>query len=66
MAPTPTLNNGNSSNPASNSDRNTHDLAGERRNKRRAEDGPPALSARSLGGLWAHSDPLLNKPFYPN
>ncbi|CAI7848661.1 unnamed protein product [Closterium sp. NIES-54] len=19
-----------------------------------------------LGGLWAHSDPLLNKPFYPN
>ncbi|CAI7817651.1 unnamed protein product [Closterium sp. NIES-54] len=22
--------------------------------------------ARSPGGLWAHSDPLLNKPFYPN
>ncbi|CAI7805105.1 unnamed protein product [Closterium sp. NIES-54] len=23
-------------------------------------------AARSPGGLWAHSDPLLNKPFYPN
>ncbi|CAI7730843.1 unnamed protein product [Closterium sp. NIES-54] len=22
--------------------------------------------ACSPGGLWAHSDPLLNKPFYPN
>ncbi|CAI7730891.1 unnamed protein product [Closterium sp. NIES-54] len=22
--------------------------------------------ARSPGGLWAHSDPLLNEPFYPN
>ncbi|CAI7789744.1 unnamed protein product [Closterium sp. NIES-54] len=22
--------------------------------------------ARSPGGLWAHSDPLLNKPIYPN
>ncbi|CAI7848293.1 unnamed protein product, partial [Closterium sp. NIES-54] len=22
--------------------------------------------ARLPGGLWAHSDPLLNKPFYPN
>ncbi|CAI7808170.1 unnamed protein product [Closterium sp. NIES-54] len=44
MAPTLTLN-GNSSNPAFDSDRNTHDLAGECRNKRRAEDGPPAPSA---------------------
>ncbi|CAI7805176.1 unnamed protein product [Closterium sp. NIES-54] len=53
MAPTPTLNNGNSSNPASDSDRNTRDLAGERRNKRRAEDGPPAPTAVDvlLGGL---------------
>ncbi|CAI7855258.1 unnamed protein product [Closterium sp. NIES-53] len=53
MAPTPTLNNGNSSNPASDSDRNTRDLAGERRNKRRAEDGPPALTAVDvlMGGL---------------
>ncbi|CAI7772287.1 unnamed protein product [Closterium sp. NIES-54] len=24
------------------------------------------IPARSPGGLWAHSDPLLNKPFYPN
>ncbi|CAI7756868.1 unnamed protein product [Closterium sp. NIES-54] len=24
------------------------------------------LHARFPGGLWAHSDPLLNKPFYPN
>ncbi|CAI7884120.1 unnamed protein product [Closterium sp. NIES-54] len=24
------------------------------------------LHALSPGGLWAHSDPLLNKPFYPN
>ncbi|CAI7774450.1 unnamed protein product, partial [Closterium sp. NIES-54] len=23
-------------------------------------------AARSPGGLWAHSNPLLNKPFYPN
>ncbi|CAI7747852.1 unnamed protein product [Closterium sp. NIES-53] len=53
MAPTPTLNNGNSSNPASDSDRNTRDLAGERRNKRQAEDGPPAPTAVEmlLGGL---------------
>ncbi|CAI7771234.1 unnamed protein product [Closterium sp. NIES-54] len=53
MAPMPTLNNGNSSNPASDSDRNTRDLAGERRNKRRAEDGPPAPTAVDvlLGGL---------------
>ncbi|CAI7900324.1 unnamed protein product [Closterium sp. NIES-53] len=53
MAPTPTLNNGNSSNPVSDSDRNTRDLAGERRNKRRAEDGPPAPTAVDvlLGGL---------------
>ncbi|CAI7733665.1 unnamed protein product [Closterium sp. NIES-54] len=53
MAPTPTLNNGNSSNPASDSDRNTRDLAGERRNKRRAEDGLPAPTAVDvlLGGL---------------
>ncbi|CAI7751029.1 unnamed protein product [Closterium sp. NIES-54] len=52
MAPTPTLNNGNSSNPASDSDCNTRDLAGER-HKRRAEDGPPALTAVDvlLGGL---------------
>ncbi|CAI7730040.1 unnamed protein product [Closterium sp. NIES-53] len=49
MAPTPTLNNGNSSNLASDSDRNTRDLAGERRNK----DGPPAPTAVDvlLGGL---------------
>ncbi|CAI7740730.1 unnamed protein product [Closterium sp. NIES-53] len=53
MAPTPTLNNRNSSNPASDSDRNTRDLAGERRNKQRAEDGPPTLTAVDvlLGGL---------------
>ncbi|CAI7896926.1 unnamed protein product [Closterium sp. NIES-54] len=53
MAPTPTLNNGNLSNPASDSDRNTRDLAGERRNKRWAEDGPPAPTAVDvlLGGL---------------
>ncbi|CAI7867701.1 unnamed protein product [Closterium sp. NIES-53] len=53
MASTPTLNNGNSSNPASDSDRNTRDLAGKRRNKRRAEDGPPAPTAVDvlLGGL---------------
>ncbi|CAI7736616.1 unnamed protein product [Closterium sp. NIES-53] len=53
MAPTPTLNNGNSSNPASDSDRNSRDLAGERRNKRRAEDGPPTPTAVDvlLGGL---------------
>ncbi|CAI7917044.1 unnamed protein product [Closterium sp. NIES-54] len=53
MAPTPTLNNGNSSNPTSDSDRNTRDLVGERRNKRRAEDGPPAPFAVDvlLGGL---------------
>ncbi|CAI7931226.1 unnamed protein product [Closterium sp. NIES-54] len=53
MAPTPTLNNGNSSNPASDSDHNTRDLVGERRNKRRAEDGPPAPTAVDvlLGGL---------------
>ncbi|CAI7785849.1 unnamed protein product, partial [Closterium sp. NIES-54] len=25
-----------------------------------------AMHARSPGGLWAHSDPLLKKPFYPN
>ncbi|CAI7765411.1 unnamed protein product [Closterium sp. NIES-54] len=53
MAPTPTLNNRNSSNPASESDRNTRDLAGERRNKRQAGDGPPAPTAVDmlLGGL---------------
>ncbi|CAI7776467.1 unnamed protein product [Closterium sp. NIES-53] len=53
MAPTPTLDNGNSSNPASDSDSNTRDLAGERRNKRRAEDGLPAPTAVDvlLGGL---------------
>ncbi|CAI7851087.1 unnamed protein product [Closterium sp. NIES-54] len=53
MAPTPALNNGNSSNPASDSDHNTRDLAGKRRNKRRAEDGPPAPTAVDvlLGGL---------------
>ncbi|CAI7779111.1 unnamed protein product [Closterium sp. NIES-53] len=53
MAPTPTLNNGNSSNPASDSDRNTRDLAGERRNKRRTAEGPPAPTAVDvlLGGL---------------
>ncbi|CAI7794765.1 unnamed protein product [Closterium sp. NIES-54] len=53
MAPTPTLNNRKSSNPASDSNRNTRDLAGERRNKRRAEDGPPAPTAVDvlLGGL---------------
>ncbi|CAI7759465.1 unnamed protein product [Closterium sp. NIES-54] len=53
MAPTPTLNNGNSSNPTSDSDRNTCDLTDERRNKRRAEDGPPAPTAVDvlLGGL---------------
>ncbi|CAI7793939.1 unnamed protein product [Closterium sp. NIES-54] len=53
MAPTPSLHNGNSSNPASDSGRNTRDLAGERRNKRRAEDGPPAPTAVDvlLGGL---------------
>ncbi|CAI7754164.1 unnamed protein product, partial [Closterium sp. NIES-53] len=51
MAPTPILNNGNSSNPTS--DRNTRDLAGERRNKRRAEDGSPTPTAVDvlLGGL---------------
>ncbi|CAI7909430.1 unnamed protein product [Closterium sp. NIES-54] len=27
---------------------------------------PSIPMARSPGGLWAHSDPLLNKPFYPN
>ncbi|CAI7780668.1 unnamed protein product [Closterium sp. NIES-54] len=32
---------------------------GERRSRVR-------IPARSLGGLWAHSDPLLNKPFYPS
>ncbi|CAI7789349.1 unnamed protein product [Closterium sp. NIES-54] len=53
MAPTPTFNNGNSSNPASDSDRNTRDLAGECRNKRRVEDGPAAPTAVDvlLGGL---------------
>ncbi|CAI7847508.1 unnamed protein product [Closterium sp. NIES-54] len=53
MAPTPTLNSGNLSNPASDSNRNTRDLAGERRNKRRAEDGSPAPTAVDvlLGGL---------------
>ncbi|CAI7867526.1 unnamed protein product [Closterium sp. NIES-53] len=53
MAPTPTLNNGNSSNPASDSDRNIRDLVGLRRNKRRTEDGPPAPTAVDvlLGGL---------------
>ncbi|CAI7753590.1 unnamed protein product [Closterium sp. NIES-54] len=53
MASTPTLNNGNSSNPASDSDHNTRNLAGERRNKRRAEDGPPAPTGVDvlLGGL---------------
>ncbi|CAI7781180.1 unnamed protein product [Closterium sp. NIES-54] len=52
MAPTLTLN-GNSSNPAFNSDRNTHDLAGERRNKRRVEDGPltPSVVDVLLGRL---------------
>ncbi|CAI7787848.1 unnamed protein product [Closterium sp. NIES-54] len=25
-----------------------------------------ATNARSPGGLWVHSDPLLNKSFYPN
>ncbi|CAI7838825.1 unnamed protein product [Closterium sp. NIES-53] len=53
MAPTPARNNGNSSNPAFDSDRNARNLAGERRNKRRAEDEPPALTAVDmlLGGL---------------
>ncbi|CAI7864734.1 unnamed protein product, partial [Closterium sp. NIES-54] len=27
---------------------------------------PSIPMARLPGGLWAHSDPLLNKPFYPN
>ncbi|CAI7847236.1 unnamed protein product [Closterium sp. NIES-54] len=27
---------------------------------------PSIPMACSPGGLWAHSDPLLNKPFYPN
>ncbi|CAI7898825.1 unnamed protein product [Closterium sp. NIES-54] len=27
---------------------------------------PSIPMARSPGGLWVHSDPLLNKPFYPN
>ncbi|CAI7732670.1 unnamed protein product [Closterium sp. NIES-54] len=58
MAPTPTLNNGNLSNPTSDSDRNTSDLAGERRNKRRAEDGPPAPTAVDvlLGGLEVNKE----------
>ncbi|CAI7808548.1 unnamed protein product [Closterium sp. NIES-54] len=53
MAPTPARNNGNSSNPTSDSDRNARNLAGESRNKRRAEDEPPALTAVDmlLGGL---------------
>ncbi|CAI7882943.1 unnamed protein product [Closterium sp. NIES-54] len=27
---------------------------------------PSIPMVRSPGGLWPHSDPLLNKPFYPN
>ncbi|CAI7736789.1 unnamed protein product [Closterium sp. NIES-54] len=40
-----------------------HDMGGSR--ARRAGCSR-ARCACLPGGLWAHSDPLLNKPFYPN
>ncbi|CAI7882721.1 unnamed protein product [Closterium sp. NIES-54] len=36
------------------------------RHVRLGERSRVRIPARSLGGLWAHFDPLLNKPFYPS
>ncbi|CAI7856905.1 unnamed protein product [Closterium sp. NIES-54] len=41
-------------------------LGGYGRTLTRYLKSPSIPMARSPGGLWAHSDPLLNKPFYPD
>ncbi|CAI7822968.1 unnamed protein product [Closterium sp. NIES-54] len=70
MASTPALNRGNSSAPSSDTDRNAREMTGDRRNKRRAEEGSPAPTAVDvlLGGLEVNknsSPPQQQHPSAP-
>ncbi|CAI7793222.1 unnamed protein product [Closterium sp. NIES-53] len=70
MASMPALNRGNSSAPSSDTDRNAREMTGHRRNKRRAEEGPPAPTAVDvlLGGLEVNrnsSPPQQQHPSAP-
>ncbi|CAI7895300.1 unnamed protein product [Closterium sp. NIES-53] len=70
MASMPALNRGNSSAPSSNTDRNAREMTGDRRNKRRAEEGSPAPTAVDLlfGGLEVNknsSPPQQQHPSAP-
>ncbi|CAI7798234.1 unnamed protein product [Closterium sp. NIES-54] len=70
MASTPALNRGNSSALSSDTDRNAREMTGDRRNKRRAEEGSPAPIAVDvlLGGLEVNknsSPPQQQHPSAP-
>ncbi|CAI7862854.1 unnamed protein product [Closterium sp. NIES-53] len=68
MASTPALNRGNSSAPSSDTDRNAREMTGDRRNKRRAEEGSPASTAVDmlLGGLEVNKNSSPPRQQHPS
>ncbi|CAI7811415.1 unnamed protein product [Closterium sp. NIES-53] len=68
MASTPALNRGNSSAPSSDTDRNAREMTGDRRNKRRVEEGSPASTAVDvlLGGLEVNKNSSPPRQQHPS